>query len=128
MMNLGTQTGSLVNHIMSDGPVVQEINVGDGATILMWSDRRPATVVAIEGNRVTIQEDKSVRVDSNGMSEMQEYEFSRNPNGCKTTFRKNKRGKWEQVRFNSETGRWNKTADSPNISFGRRSKYHDFSF
>mgnify|MGYP001576962564 CR=1 FL=1 len=41
-LRAGTQTGSLINHLMS-GSKGAEPEVGMGATILGWSDRHPAT-------------------------------------------------------------------------------------
>lgn len=127
-MKLGTQTGSLVNHIMSQGSS-KEPQIGDGATILCWTDRNPATVVFIDQvkNIVGVTDDSYHRLDSNGMSESQEYEYISNPNGFVRYFRKNKQNQYIQVTLNKETNRWNKT-NGNNLIIGRREKYHDFSF
>lgn len=127
-MNLGTQTASTINHIFSrmtkNAPVAE---VGMGATVLMWTDRRAATLIAIEGNIVTVQEDTVTRTDNNGMSDMQDYVFERNEKGCTYTFRCGKDGKYVEVRKNPETGRWNKV-DGCGLILGMRNNYYDFSF
>ncbi len=93
-MKLGTETGSLINHIMARGSVMPEI--GMGATICGWSDRYPATIV------------------SNGMSEQQEYEYTRNTNSPVTVFRVSRGG------LRSKSGNY--------LCVGRRERYYDFSF
>lgn len=125
MMKLGTETGSLVNHIASRGKI-PEITVGMGATLLSWSDRTPGTVVDIKGNIVAVQEDNYTRTDNNGMSEMQEYEYTPNPQGTIHFFRI-KGERVEKIHRNGETKRWNKIADG-GVAFGRRERYYDFSF
>lgn len=127
-MRAGTQTGSLFNHLMTRSAAPVMPKVGDGATICGWTDRYAATVVAVEKNVVTVRQDHARRTDSNGMSEMQEYEYTPNPNGSTYAFRYSvKKGKWDQVYFNSPTGRW-KIVDGKGVWFGTRNQYHDFSF
>ena len=112
-------TGSLINNILSQTTAIPE--VGMGATLLGWSDRYPATIVEVapNGKKVGIQEDDFKRTDNNGMSEMQEYEFT--PNTSRTivyyTLRKN--------------GRWVRKGESMNgasLQIGQRRAYYDFSF
>ena len=119
----------------------QEPYVGMGATYNSWSDRSPLTVIEIIKEKnyeiIVCQEDFAKRTDSNGMSESQNYEYSPNPDGCLYYVRSkeviSKEGVpakiYENVRKNEKTGRWNviKWHRTP-ISFGRRNKYHDFSF
>lgn len=131
-MSFANQTGSLVNHLYA-----REVNgqptpeVGMGATLLSYTDRHAATITNVETIRgvmyITVQEDKSVRTDKNGMSECQDYEYSRDPNGREQTFRVGKSGMWERVYKNPETGRWKKT-DCGGLRIGHRNTYHDFSF
>ena len=107
--------GNLMNRIAetykSPDPVV-----GMGATILMFSDRYPATVIEVKGQRVAIQEDNSIRIDQNGMSESQEYVYVSNKEAPIRWFSKRKNGRYQEV--NGETC----------IVLGSREKYHDFSF
>lgn len=126
-MRLGTQTGSLINHVLTHNVANPMPKVGDGATIYHWSDRHAATVIAVEKNIVTVQADTAKRIDTNGMSEMQEYEFSPNPEGYKQSFKMGPRGNFYEVRKNPETGRWVKI-DGNGVSFGHRRHYHDYSF
>ncbi len=131
-MKAGTETGSLTNHLYSRMVKGEPTpKAGDAATLLSWSDRFAATVTDYDHKTgiVTVNEDQSKRVDQNGMSEMQEYEYTRSPEGHGRTasFRKDKQGLWKQVRFNPETKRWNKS-DGYGLRLGVRETYHDFSF
>lgn len=57
--------------------------VGDPATIVMYTDRHAATVIAVSksGKTITIQHDLATRTDKNGWSENQTYEYQRNVQG-----------------------------------------------
>ena len=123
-MKLGSQTGSLVNHVYTSG-VAQMPPIGAGATLCSWSDRRAGTVFAIhKGNIVEVREDKTTRTDSNGMSEQQTYSYKTDVNGTRRYFRLRK-GKFETV-YKGDSGRWLKTGGG--VIFGLRDAYHDFSF
>jgi hypothetical protein len=120
MMKAGTETGSLVNHLYSRTIPSDEPVIGMAATILGWTDRHPGTVVEIKRTAKTatifVQADHAKRVDDNGMSEAQEYVYSRNPNGPIYTFRRQPNGSWRE-----------KGKGSCCI-LGRREMYYDFSF
>jgi hypothetical protein len=131
-MSFAQQTGSMVNHLYARGVNGQPTPVvGMGATLLFYSDRRAATITKVELIRgklyLTVQEDYSVRTDKNGMSECQDYDYTPNPTGRVQLFRQGKTGMWEQVRKNSETGRYVKT-DVGGLRIGSRNTYYDFSF
>jgi len=127
-MKLGTQTDSVVNHLYSRMTIGEpKATVGMGATILSWSDRYAATVTNVDGNRVTVQRDHAKRVDSNGVSESQDYEYAPDPHGAEYVFRKARSGQWEEVFFNAETGRWNKSGGY-GLRIGKRRQYRDFTF
>ena len=113
-MKLGSETGSLVNHVASTSK--QPIpTVGMGCTILMWSDRHAATVVEIKSaRRIVIQQDNAERTDKNGMSESQEYTYTPNTNAAKRVFFLNKRGRWV------EQGGGN------GLLLGQRIEFYDF--
>lgn len=113
-MKLGTETGSLVNHMLADF-ALGEVRMGDGATVCGWTDRKAATVIHATPSTITVQMDRSTRIDSNGMSDCQDYSYEPDINGSVITFRKNKKGQWK-----SKGGSY--------LSLGRRSTYHDFSF
>lgn len=76
-MKLGSETGSLMNHLMgsSNLPPV----VGKGATILHWTDRSAYEVIEVteNGKRCKIQRYNPERVDENGMSESQSYKYEK---------------------------------------------------
>ena len=111
--------GSLFNQLM-DNTEAREPQVGDGATILMWSDRHAATIVEISrfktGKRagqisaITVQEDKATRIDNWGMSDMQDYTYEADPTGSKKTFKVDARGQFK------------------GLLVGTRKHYYDFSF
>jgi hypothetical protein len=106
-------------------------SVGDGATLLHYSDRHAATVVEVQTSGksiiVAVQRDEATRIDKNDMSESQTYRFERNPDGPITFFRRNKYGRWERVERNTDTGRWVKFG-TEGVRFGERDEYFDFNF
>jgi len=127
-MRLGKETGSLVNHLYSRQTKGQpNPEIGQGATILLWSDRHAATVVDIIDNIIGVRRDAAKRIDNNGLSESQEYEYTPNRQAGITWFRREKAGKWVEVFVNRETNRWNKGGGS-GLRLGERQEYRDFSF
>jgi hypothetical protein len=73
------------------------------------------------------QADKAERVDSNGMSEVQEWKFSPNPDARRRAYRQDKNGAWRESE-RGESGRWKFLDKSQSIRLGERDKYYDFSF
>lgn len=55
--------------------------VGMGVTINYYTDRDPATIIEVSksGKQAKIQKDNAKRIDDNGRSESQKYEYSANP-------------------------------------------------
>ena len=92
-MKLGTETNSLVNHIMTTNSNQLTPEVGMGVTLCSWTDRKAGTIIAIDKNIIYIREDLSVRTDKNGMSEAQTYEYSPNSNGQMYIFKQDRSGK-----------------------------------
>ena len=115
-MRLGSETASMTNYLMSGTKGAPKPEVGMGATILMWTDRKPATIVKVTRTQVHVQEDKAHRADQNGMSEDQSYEFSRDETAPVRIFRLNKRGAYREGH------------KGPQLRIGERDKYHDYSF
>lgn len=113
MMKLGTETGSLVNHVIASQQQPTP-EVGMGATICLWSDRHACTIVKVTPSQVHVQADKATRTDKNGMSESQEYSYERQPSAPVEIFRKTKRG------YRNKGGSY--------LSIGVRREYYDFSF
>lgn len=89
--------------------------VGMGATRVWFTDRDPYTVIEVSpsGKRCKVQSDKYVRIDTNGMSECQTYDYSPDSDGSVFELRRTKRG-------------W--THKGSLFAMGTRRKYHDFSF
>ena len=128
-MKLGTQTGSLINHVLSSRTTGEPPYAGMPATLLSWSDRYPATVVEVNNLKryIVVQEDDARRIDRNGLGEQQVYEYTPNPNGHRRIFRKMKNGQWAEHFVNPETKRLVK-ASSCGLRLGHREKYEDPSF
>lgn len=110
--------GSLTNAIMRQSGA-PEPEVGMGATILMWTDRSPATIVwvAKNGKSLKIIADDYKRIDSNGISEDQEYEYTPRPDGTPTLYTKRKNGRWVRKGEGLNTGQA--------IRIGTRERYYD---
>ena len=128
IMQLGTQTGSLVNHLYTTkyGYTVETIEIGMPATITGWTDRYAATVTDIfkvgKSHYVTIQQDTATVVGGTGYGD-EVYEYERNPNGCTSTFKID--GTLKPVYLN-HNNRWVKGRGGAII--GRREEYRDPSF
>ena len=114
-------TGNLVNLIYERSANPAPI-VGDGATILSWSDRHAGTIIEVAngGKTITVQEDLVTRMDSNGLSDAQSYDYERNPNGSTTIFTLRKNGRWVTQGESMRGGR--------GVSLGVRDHYFDYSF
>lgn len=71
--------GSLHNRLM-DGRQYGELTVGCGATELCYTDRRAYTVQKIiSDRRIVVTRDKVKRIDANGPSDAQVYEYESTP-------------------------------------------------
>ena len=137
MMKLGTETGSLVNHLYSQAPRNEPAPfVGQGATILSWSDRQAATVVAVRelaGARWAFEievTDDTTRVVSGSMHDGSAvFETTPNPDGPRTLYRKARStGEWVKGYRNPSTDRFNTTGTRGGLVLGRRDHYYDPSF
>ncbi len=93
-----------------------EVNVGDPATIFLYTDRYAATVIRVTPKMVVVQEDTATRTDNNGMSDCQDYDYTPNSKGTIHKFRLNNRG----VLKNTATGF--------RLAIGFRDHYYDFDF
>lgn len=128
-MKIGTETGSLVNHLysrMTNG--APEPTVGMPATLLGWTDRHPGTVVAWDGKLLQIQEDDWQRTDRNGLSESQTYEYTPNPKGSIHLFKVDRSGEWREC-YRNEAGRLIlHKGCGYGLILGRREAYRDPSF
>ncbi len=97
-----------------------EVKVGDGATILWFSDRTAVTIIEIGKNYVKVQKDRAIRTDGNGLSDCQEYKYERNESGEIYTFKKTRKGLY------TDNGRSNDYGCR--LSFGYRREYYDYTF
>jgi hypothetical protein len=119
MADLTKPTGSLMNNIAANSKYPDPV-VGMGATRLSWTDRDPFTIVeVIDARTIVVQEDEARRIDRNGMSECQTYEFTPDPDARRVTLTFRKNGRW--VEKGSPMG------GTP-YAVGHREKYHDYSF
>jgi hypothetical protein len=146
-MKLGTETNSLTNHLYARATKGQPLPVvGMGATILMWTDREPATIIDVwhknarkadfgpdgapreitDGLRIKVQRDDWAVVSGSGHDGSAVYAYTPNPNGGTSIFEW--RGRWIEVRLNAETKRWIKADSGNGLSIGNRDKYWDPSF
>ena len=80
----------------------------------------PGTIIEVDpnGKWIKIQEDDYKRIDNNEMSDDQDYEYFRNPNGYIYTYKKNRLGQF------TDNGR----KDGRGLIIGHRERYYDFSF
>jgi len=130
-MKLGSETGSLINHLMA-GEISDVPKVGDGATLLLWTDRHAATAIDVDTSGknpvITVQRDHAKRTDNNGMSESQVYEHTPDPDGIKSVFRLDPKQKsWRQL-IRNEKGNLVFAKSDLLVSIGARNEFHDFSF
>jgi hypothetical protein len=109
------QTNSFISNVMVNGTAGVAPEVGMGVTMCHWTDRTAGTVIKVMPCTVTVQEDKAIRTDSNGMSEAQAYTYERDPNGPIDVFRKTKRG-------------WRSSKSGAYLVLGHREKHYDYSF
>ena len=71
--------GSLNNRFEEGQQFVKEIKVGDGVTEYGYTDRYAYEVVeVIDQNNIVIRKVDTRRIDNNGMSDCQEYEYISN--------------------------------------------------
>ena len=114
--------GSLNNRFMERTRGAKP-EVGMGVTECLWSDRHPYEIIEVKDDRhITIRALNWKRIDKNGMSECQEYEYFSNPHGTVYTLYKNKKGIW--VRRVGKNG----VDKSSGWYIGKAEEYYDFTF
>ena len=132
-MKIGTQTGSLVNHIYSNMTIgAPAPTVGMGATTLSWTDRHAATVVKVIelkskvwAYEIHIIEDKPTVVSGSAHDGSAVYTFEPNPTGYLDIFRMDRKtGKWVRGYTNQQTGRF-KQRRNGGLILGMREHYYD---
>lgn len=129
MLNLGTQTASLVNHIQSRAVIGQpEPMLGMACTLLGWTDRYPVTIVVIVGDMITVQEDASIVIEGSQHDGSAVYTYTPNVNGALKTFKRKVGGMWQAVHFNQATKRWRVVKGGMGLRIGERNRYYDPNF
>jgi hypothetical protein len=111
---MANKFGSITNIVLAN--VEDQVpEVGMGATYVLWTDRMPCTItwVSEDKKKIKVRTDKSVRIDSRGADESQEYEFFPDPNGDEFTAKLTKRG-WISC--------------GKKFLIGWRKRYYDYSF
>jgi hypothetical protein len=115
-MTRGGRHGSLVNHLM-DRSLSPVPVVGMGATELMWSDRHPYTIIAVNDEKhVVVQEDTSVRVPGSNYHD-NKWTITQNPYGATKRLSLRKDRRWKLVGHTD-----------PSFLLGSRQKYYDTTF
>jgi len=131
-MKLGTQTGSVINHLHSRAVIGQpDPKPGMGATILGWTDRTAATIFRVfQVGKATIietRDDHTTCVSGSAHDGSATYEHKIDVKGHARHFRRKADGMWECVYMNQDTGRWNKSSGQ-GLRIGERDTYYDPSF
>ena len=131
-MQLGTQTGSLNNHLLSRATLGQpEPTVGMGATVLSWTDRSAATIrhVFQMGNKLAVQisYDEATVISGSAHDDSAKYSYRSRLDGYLETFAFNGMT-WEQYTINRDTKRWKKVKGGHGLHIGKRDHYRDPSF
>jgi hypothetical protein len=137
-MKLGSQTVSVMNHLMARGVIGQpEPKPGMGATILMWTDRHAATVFRVFEWRgqvaIETRDDNSKVISGSGHDGSAAYEYSTNVRGSRRYFVREESGMWREARVKSEPGaplklKLARKGDGNGLRIGSREEYRDPSF
>ncbi len=119
-LRAGTQTGSLINHLMS-GSAMPEPEVGMGVTILCWTDRKPATIVEVIKTKagkvkaIAIQADNYESISGSVFEETVEYKYAPNPDAVKEIYTLRGNGAWAKPGSPARN----------HLLIGQREKYYD---
>lgn len=114
-------TGSLVNLLMGNGRD-PEPQVGMGVTELCWTDRHPYEIIEVKDDRhITVRKLDYKRIDTNGMSDCQDYEYYSNPDNYTLRLFKTKDGTWRERIGKNGLG-------CNHFAIGYAEEYYDFSF
>ena len=117
------ETGSFINMMMSNNSTVPE--VGKGATVLSWTDRHAYEVIEVSDDkkRVVVQQYNAKRIDGNGMSDSQEYEYKElNPKKEVIVWR------WGAWRWERDKLLMKRIYSKINIVWGEKREYYDYTF
>jgi hypothetical protein len=131
-MKLGTQTGSVINHLHSRAVIGQpEPKPGMGCTILKWTDRDAATIFRVfQVGKATIietRDDHTRCISGSAHDGSAKYEHKINVKGFARHFRRRDNGMWGEVIKNQASGRWILSGRN-GLRIGERDTYYDPSF
>lgn len=112
--------GSVQNRVMENVKTIKP-EVGMGATECLWSDRNPFEIIEVQDDRhIVVRALDWKRIDDNGMSESQEYEYTSNANNATKQLFLTKQGKWREREGRRLVGNgW---------YIGSAERYYDFTF
>lgn len=112
------QYGSLFNRLM-DQTITNEVKVGDGATMLHWSDRHAGTIISItlfksgakkgQPRSIVVKRDRAIPLHK-GMTDSQAWEYQPDPEGTERVYNAGKDGQFK------------------GLLIGSRNEYYDYSF
>lgn len=119
---MGQWYGSINNRIMEHSKG-ETPTVGMGVTQCLWSDRVPWEIIEVQDDRhLLIRRLGHRRIDDNGFSECQEYEYFQVEDAPVYRLFKDKNGRWVQ-----RVGR-NGVDRSSGWYVGKAEYYYDFTF
>jgi hypothetical protein len=88
--------GSLQNRL-EESARMPEPKVGMGATEYNYSDREPYEIVEVlDARHIVVRPMNAKRIDHNGLSECQEYEYTSNPEAYTINLFLTKQGRWRE--------------------------------
>lgn len=95
-LNLDAAEGREVWVVGNGKRYLRPLVPGTGATYRIGSDRYAVTVIAVSpgGQKITTRDDRAIRTDNNGISELQDYRYERNPVGEIRTFYRDRNGQY----------------------------------
>jgi hypothetical protein len=112
--------GSINNRLLENSKM-PEPQVGMGVTECLYSDRSPYEIIEVKDARhITVRALDWKRVDQNGASDCQDYEYFSNPENHTAELFLTKQGQWRQ-RFGRRLG-------VTCFYIGSAERYYDFSF
>jgi hypothetical protein len=140
-MKLGTETGSVVNHLYSRAVIGQpEPEVGMGVTMLFWTDRAPGTIQRVfkigKNTAIEVTFDASTLVSGSTQSESQEWQFTEKSGSTRMTYMRKPNGTWKNmvhkaIDVDEDAGRtiyskrWSQSGSGAGLRIGKRDKYID---
>jgi len=105
--------GTLTNEIFANEEP-EKPKVGDGATLILWSDRHAYTIMEIGENYILVSRDIAERLDKNFQFGPQNYSYQTDPSAILKKATLHQDGKYY--------------LGGHVLQIGRRDEYYDYSF